>query len=52
METMLNADERGTPDDTPEVKAPSLDEQRARRSVALAMRIVGPPDAGTVRNLE
>jgi hypothetical protein len=30
----------------------SKDEQRARESVAMAMRIVGPPDAASVRNRE
>ena len=27
-------------------------EQRARRSVTIAMRLIGPPDAGSVNNTE
>jgi hypothetical protein len=46
----LDADRAATP--RPEGSDSSAADERGRESVALAMRLVGPPDAGRLSSLE
>ncbi|MGH2490416.1 MAG: hypothetical protein ACRDF9_02805 [Candidatus Limnocylindria bacterium] len=48
----MSANEAGTTADATGHDASSEAEQRVGESVALAMHLVGPPDAGSARNLE
>jgi hypothetical protein len=52
MEERRSGTERTAPSGILRNAEMSKDEERARESVAIAMRIVGPPDAASVRNLE
>jgi hypothetical protein len=52
MAEMLGGAERIASNEVDGTVPLSKEDQRARDSVAIAMRIVGPPDAASVRSLE